>query len=442
MINAKKETYDVILEGGTLADAAGVRAGDIAVKQGKIAAIGSLKRANARRRVDARGLHILPGIIDSQVHFREPGDNPAEDLESGSRAALLGGVAAVFEMPNTMPPTTTTAALRDKLTRARDRMFCHYAFYVGGVAENARQLGKLERQPGCCGVKVFMGSSTGTLLASEDKEIAAILQNINRRAAFHSEDEETLNARTKMREKGNPASHAVWRNPASALRSTRRLIALAEKYKRQVHVLHISTGSEIAFLAKHKHIASVETTPQHLTLAAPDCYNRLGTFAQMNPPVRGASHRAAIWRGVQQGVVDVIGSDHAPHSKQAKNKAYPASPSGMPGVQTLLPVMLTHVNRGKLTLPHFIKMVTANPARLMGIKGKGWLKKNYDADFTLIDLKSRRRIENKWIASKCGWTPFDGFMATGWPLAVFLGGKEAMREGEILGKAKGKPLKF
>lgn len=437
--------YDLLLKGGTLADGVAEEVADIALLDGKIAARGVLDEAVAAQVIDAKGLHILPGAIDSQVHFREPSpaqNQGAEDLESGSRAALVGGISAVFEMPNTQPPTTSAESLTDKLTRAKNRMFCDYAFYIGGVGENAQELSKLQGLDGCCGVKVFMGSSTGTLLAADDEVLAKIISNLTRVAAFHAEDEPRLIARKGEALAGQVATHPIWRDEQTAVLATQRLLKLARQFNKQVHVLHISTAEEIAILAKNKDIASVETTPQHLTLSAPECYEQLGTRAQMNPPLREARHRQALWQGVADGVVDIIGSDHAPHTLEAKAKPYPQSPSGMTGTQTLLPIMLTHVNAGRLSLARLIELVCLAPVKRFAIKNRRGLEVGADGALTIIDLKAKRTIENSWIESKCGWTPFDGFHAQGFPQGVVLGGRLAMWNGEILGAASGKPLEF
>ena len=294
------QTFDLILAGGTVVNHDGVGQRDIGVRAGRVAEIGDLGAASAAERVDCRGLHVLPGVIDSQVHFREPGLAHKEDLETGSRGAVLGGVTAVFEMPNTNPATTSAEALEDKLRRARGRMHCDYAFWVGGTHENVADLPELERLPGAAGIKVFMGSSTGRLLVADDAGVLAILKTIRRRAAFHSEDEARLEERKPLRVPGDPASHPVWRDETAALRCTERLVRLAREARAQVHVLHISTREEIAFLEGAKDVASCEATPHHLTLSAED-YVRLGTKLQMNPPVRGAEHREGVWRGVSQG---------------------------------------------------------------------------------------------------------------------------------------------
>lgn len=436
------ETFDLLLKGGTLANQDGAAPRDVGVRSGRIAAIGSLSAAQAGETIDCKGLHILPGVIDTQVHFREPGNTHKEDLESGSRAAVMGGVTAVFEMPNTDPLTTSEAMLADKLKRAHGRMHCDFAFFVGGTHENIKDLPELERLPGAAGIKVFMGSSTGKLLVPDDGGLRAILKVIRRRASFHSEDEPRLEERKKERIEGDPRSHPVWRDVEAALKSTHRLVGIARETGARVHVLHISTGEEIDFLKDHKDVASCEATPHHLTLEAPECYERLGSRAQMNPPVRDARHRERIWHGVTQGIVDILGSDHAPHTLEEKAKPYPASPSGMTGVQTLVPLMLDHVNAGRLTLERFVDLSSAGPARLFNIARKGRIAAGYDADFTIVDLSQKKTIKNSWIASKSQWTPYDGKEVTGWPVGTIIRGRKVMWQGELVTAGKGEAVRF
>ena len=435
------EHYDLILKNGTVATPWGIVQCDIGVRQGRIAAMGAVSGGAAATR-DVRGLHVLPGVVDSQVHFREPGPTHKEDLETGSRAAVLGGVTSVFEMPNTAPPTTSADALNDKLTRARGRMWCDHAFYVGATPQNAEALADLELMHGVAGVKMFMGSSTGTLLVADDEHVARVLAHGRRRVAVHAEDEARLKERKQLALSGQPKTHPVWRDAEAALRATQRLVALANAAGRRVHVLHVSTAEEMAFLRQHKDIATVETTPNHLTLVAPECYERLGTYAQMNPPVRDAAHHEAIWRAIREGVVDVLGSDHAPHTREEKDKTYPDTPSGMPGVQTLVPIMLDHVNAGRLSLERFVDLTAHGPQRIFGLATKGRIAIGFDADFTIVDVKARRTIENKWIASRCGWTPFDGVTVTGFPVGAILRGETVMWEGELNGAPRGGPLQF
>ncbi|GAB4225610.1 MAG: dihydroorotase [Methyloligellaceae bacterium] len=436
------ETFDLIFRGGTLVNHDGVGPADIGIREGRIARIGSIAPDSAGEVVDVTGLHVLPGVIDSQVHFREPGGEHKEDLESGSRAAVMGGVTAVFEMPNTAPLTTTPETLADKVARATGRMHCDFAFYVGGTRENIADIPLLEKLPGSAGIKVFIGSSTGDLLVDDEESLARIIAALSRRAAFHSEDEARLNARRTLQREGEPLSHTEWRDAEAAMISTRRLIGLARRYGKRVHVLHVSTAEEMEFLARHKDVASVEATPQHLTLGAPEAYESLGTFAQMNPPVRDAAHREGLWRGLEQGVVDVIGSDHAPHTRQEKEKPYPASPSGMPGVQTLVPVMLDHVNAGRLTLERFVDLTSHGPQRIFGIAAKGRIAAGYDADLTIVDLKRECRIEEDWLASKCGWSPFTGRKVRGWPVGTVIRGHRVMWEGELAEPGQGRPVRF
>jgi dihydroorotase len=381
-------------------------------------------------------------VIDTQVHFREPGMTHKEDLESGSRSAVMGGVTAVFEMPNTNPTTTSAAAMADKVARGHHRMHCDFAFFIGGTRENTKDLPELERLPGCAGVKVFIGSSTGSLLVEDDEGVRNILKVIHRRAAFHSEDEYRLNERKHLRVEGDPRSHPIWRDEQAALICTQRLVQLAHETGKRIHVLHISTAEEMTFLRDHKDVASVEATPHHLTLEAPECYERLGTLAQMNPPVRDRRHRDAIWHGLAQGVVDVLGSDHAPHTAEEKAKTYPATPSGMTGVQTLVPIMLDHVNAGRLSLPRFVDLTSAGPARLFGISRKGRIAVGYDADLTVVDLKRQTTITNAWIASRAGWTPYDGMSVTGWPVGTIVRGSRVMWEGELTTPGHGEPVEF
>ena len=403
--------------------------------------IGSLGRAAAATTIEARGLYVLPGVIDTQVHLREPGLTHKEDFESGTRAAVKGGVTAVFDMPNTKPATTGAAELADKVARAAGRMHCDFAFWLGGAHNNVADIPDLERLPGAAGFKVFMGSSTGSLLVADDEGIAAILAKTRRRAAFHSEDEARLEERKPLRVPGDPSSHPVWRDEITALRSTQRLLAIAREKQAIVHVLHVSTAEEIELLAQNKDIASVEVTPHHLTMTADD-YKRLGTLAQMNPPVRAARHREGLWRGVAQGIVDIFGSDHAPHTLEEKAQPYPESPSGMTGVQTSVPLLLDHVNAGRMSLQRFVDLTSAGPARLFGIAGKGRAAVGYDADFTVVDLKRRETIRNSWIASRVGWTPYDGKEVLGWPVGTFVRGAKAMWEGELVTPATGAPVRF
>ncbi len=434
-------TFDLLFRNGTVVNQDGVHACDVAVSGGRIAGLGSFSPESAGETVDCTGLHLLPGVMDTQVHFREPGLTHKEDLESGSRAAVMGGVTAVFEMPNTNPLTTTPERFAEKVAAAHHRMHCDFAFWVGGTRGNAREVAELERLPAAAGIKVFMGSSTGDLLVEDDEGVAEILKRTRRRAAFHSEDEYRLIERRGERVPGDPASHPVWRDAEAAMSSTRRLVRIARETGARIHVLHISTAEEMVFLKDHKDVASVEVTPHHLTLAD-DLYARLGTLIQMNPPVRSASHRDGIWWGVTQGIADILGSDHAPHTLEEKARPYPDSPSGMTGVQTLVPIMLDHVAAGRMSLERLVDMTSAGPARLFGITGKGRIAAGYDADLTVVDLSRRETIRNEWIASKSQWTPYDGRTVTGWPVGTVVRGTRVMWEGDLTAPGTGEAVRF
>lgn len=417
----------------------------IGVKDGKIAVISKspLQTGPDAEAIDCTGLVVLPGVIDSQVHFREPGMTHKEDLESGTRAAAMGGVTSIFEMPNTVPATTTLELFQDKLQRANGRAWVNYAFYIGGSPDNVAELAALEMLPGCAGIKVFMGSSTGTLLVEDDPTLEKIFRSGRRRVILHSEDEPRLRQRRQIAiDSGDVKDHPVWRDVESAVTSTRRLLHLARRTGRPVHVLHVSSAEELEILKDEKDIASVEALPQHLTLAAPECYERLGTKAQQNPPIREDRHRQALWKAVHSGVVDVLGSDHAPHTLEEKARPYPQSPSGMPMVQTLVPLMLNHVSKGRLSLRRFVELVGEGPRRVFGCKSKGRIAVGLDADFTIVDMNKQQIVRNEWIQSRCGWTPFDGETLTGWPVISVIAGRVVLREGRLQGSANGKAVLF
>jgi len=414
---------------------------DIGLLGNKIKKIGKIE-LNSSKVYNATDKVVLPGIIDTQVHFREPGSTDAEDLESGSRAAVLGGVTALFEMPNTNPPTSNLVEFDKKLQAAKNRMHSNYAFYFGATPDNTNQLAKLKDVEGCCGVKLFAGSSTGNLLVDKEADIEKVISSSDRIVSIHSEDEDIIKLRKKFIKKGDVHSHAEWRNVEVAMSSTRRVVKIAERYNKKIHVLHVTTREEVDFLAMHKKNVTFETTPQHLTMYAPDCYNTLGTYAQMNPPLRTKEHYDRLWLAIKNNIVDVLGSDHAPHLKENKDKEYPNSPSGMPGVQTIFPVMLDHVNNGKLTLQQLINLMCENPCKIFGIKNKGYLKEGYDADITVADMNKEVVIKNEMIASKCGWTPFNNHKVKGFPVATIVNGHLVMSDGKVVEESKGTPLKF
>lgn len=436
--------FDLILKNGTVLLPGRTIVTDIGVIGGKIEAIGNLQQASAAEIINCKNLHVMPGLIDTQVHFREPGATHKEDLEHGMKAAALGGITAVFEMPNTKPLTTTPEALQEKLDIAAKVGWTDHAFYFGGTAGNAKDLNQWENLPGVCGVKIFMGSSTGDLLVASDDDVSAVLANGRRVVACHAEDEMMMNEnkKTMLGDSTDVRLHPVWRSVESCVSATTRLIRLARQHNRRVHVLHISTADEMEILKDHRDIASVEVLANHLTLHAPDCYDRFGNFAQQNPPIREKHHQDALWKAIDSGLVDILASDHAPHTIEEKSKPYPQSPSGTPGVQTLLGVMLNHVHNGKLSLERLADLMAEGPHRIHQIAGKGRIARGYDADFTIVDLMARHTITNAEQASKSGWTAFDGVTVTGWPVMTVIRGNVVMRDGALASTPIGKPVRF
>ena len=432
---------DLIIKNGTCYIDDNLEKLDLGIQNGKISHIGNLKEEKSKNTIDVTNKIVLPGLMDTQVHFREPGSVDAEDLHSGSRAAVVGGITSVFEMPNTNPPTTNFEEFQKKINIGK-RMYCNHAFYFGATAENYQLLEKLKDLDGCCGIKLFAGSSTGNLLVDKEDDIEKVFKHASKVVAVHSEDEEILKLRKKLIENGNVKTHPVWRNEEVAISSTRKIVKIAKRLNKKAHILHVTTKEEVDFLSQNKGNVTFEITPQHLTIYAPDCYDNLGSYAQMNPPIRDKSHYDRLWYAVRNNYNDTIGSDHAPHLKINKEKPYPNSPSGMPGVQTILPVMLNHMNNGKINLNQIVNFLCKNPVKIFGIKNKGYIKKNFDADFTIVDLKKEIEIKNENIESKCGWSPFNGYKFKGVPIYTIIGGDIKMQDGKIIGEPTGKPLSF
>jgi dihydroorotase len=436
---------DLVVAGGHVFVNGRIEALDVAVAEGKTIGIGPPGKFNSQGRetIDARGLHVLPGVIDSHVHFREPGKEDREDFESGTRSAVLGGVTCVFDMPNTLPSVTNQAALSDKLARIEGRAWCDFGLYIGADGANTTQLPELEQERGVCGIKVFMSSSTTDLMVTSESDLKAVMETGSRIVSLHAEDDDRINARRYIAEQAaNVLVHGEWRDVESAYRATERAIRLARRARRRIHVLHVSSGREMELIAQNKDLVSCEVLPQHLTFHAPECYTQLGAKAQQNPPIREEADQNALWQAIADGTVDVVGSDHGPHTLADKAQPYPNMAAGMPGTQTLVPLMLDYVAQGRISLARLVDLVCTGPARVFGIEGKGAIAIGNDADFTLVDLKARRTITNDWIASKVGWTAYDGRPVTGWPAGTIVRGHCVMFEGDLRGRQSGEVVKF
>ncbi len=435
--------YDLLIRNGTCVLPWGMEQIDIGVRDGRIAALGAPAGATAAQIIDARGLHVLPGLIDSHVHLRDPGDAAVESIPTGTKAAVLGGIAVVFDMPNTMPAIVDADRLAWKQDYVERAAWCDMGLYVGGTKENIDDLAVLESGRGVCAVKIFAASSTGDLLVEDDENLERVMRLGRRRIAYHSEDEYRLQSRRALFKRGDPyACHMEWRDEETAFLGTRRLMALARKTGRPAHILHVSTEEELRYLMDFRDIATVEVLVNHLTQVAPEAYDNLGGFGVMNPPIRGRRHFDAAWAAIADGTVDTVGSDHAPHAREKKTLPWPDCAAGLTGVQTIVPVMLSHVNAGRLSLQRLVDLMCAGPARVYGVLGKGRLAAGYDADFTVVDLKRRRRIEESRIASPCGWTPFAEMETAGWPVATVVRGQVVMREDEVLGEPTGRLVRF
>lgn len=436
-------SYDLILRGGTLVLPWGETRADVAVRKGRIATIGDLRTAEAAEVIDCAGLHVMPGLTDPHVHLRDPGDPSVETLGTGTKGAVLGGLTAVYDMPNTQPSITSREQLDWKRNHIRETAWCDVGMYIGGARSNVPDLGALEREPNVCAIKVFAGSSTGDLMIEDDETLERVMRNGARRIAYHSEDEYRLQARKPIFAQGGPYRlHAEWRDVECAFLGTRRLMALARKTGRPAHILHVSTAEELDYMKDFRDVGTVEVLLNHLTQWAPDAYEALGGYAVMNPPIRDKRHLDAAWAAIADGTVDTVGSDHAPHPKAAKERPWPATAAGLTGVQTIVPLMLNHVSEGRLSLSRLADLMAAGPARVYGATGKGRLAAGYDADFTVVDMGKSRTIEADWLVSPCGWSPFTGARCQGWPVMTVIRGQPVMREDEVIGVPSGEPVRF
>jgi dihydroorotase len=421
----------------------GITPADVRVEDGKIAEIApGLEPRAGEEQVDATGLHLMPGVIDPQCHFREPGNTHKEDLESGSRAAAAGGVTAFLDMPNTNPPGVTAADIRAKYALAGTKCHVDFGFFIGATPDNLEELNSI---PEACGIKVFMGSSTGTLLVSERPDLDRIFGNGRKLIAVHAEDDAMIKENAaRLGDKATLQDHPFVRSPEAALKATKLAVELSKKYNRRLHILHLTTEEEADFLREEKveGLISVEVCPQHFLLIAPQIYDALGTYAQMNPPLREARHGKALWQALKDGVIDCTATDHAPHTREEKDKGYPKAPAGMPGVETLFPLMLNRVSQGLCTLPDLARWMSEGPARLYGMKGKGRIAVGNDADFAFVDMNATRTFRNGEMQTKVNWTPYHGWTVKGVPVMTMVRGRFVFKDGKFNEPGWGEPIRF
>lgn len=417
--------------------------GDVRICGGEIVEVASeipTLDGGADREIDANGLTLLPGVIDPQVHFREPGLEHKEDLFTASCACAKGGVTSFLEMPNTRPLTTTQAALDDKLRRAAEKCLVNYGFFIGATAENLPDL--LEAHP-TPGIKIFMGSMHGPLLVGGEEKLEEIFSNGKRLIAVHAEDQARIEQRRQeFAGSIDPAIHSQIQDNEAALLATKLALKLSHKYQRRLHILHLSTGEEAELLRQDKPSwVTAEVTPQHLLLNT-SAYQQIGTLAQMNPPLRSPQDNQILWQALLDGVIDFIATDHAPHTLEEKAKGYPNTPSGMPGVETSLPLMLTQAVEGKCTVAQVANWMSAAVAKAYQIPNKGAIAAGYDADLVLVDLENYRPVLREELLTKCGWSPFEGWNLTGWPIVTIVGGQVVYEQGKLNTNVRGKALTF
>lgn len=412
----------------------------VLIEGGRIAAVGAAAHARADEVVDADGLHLMPGVIDDQVHFRDPGLTHKEDLRTGSRACAAGGVTSFLEMPNTDPQTVTVEALEEKLALGARLAVVNYGFYIGATTDNVAELRRATRTPG---IKIFIGSSTGHMLVDEQERLEEIFAETTLPITAHCEDEATVRAnRAALRPPLTVHDHSRIRDHRAAVTATLRAIDLARRHNHRFHVLHVSTAEEVDILARQpRDLITAEACPHHLFLDTSD-YGRLGTLAQMNPSLKTAADRAALWRGLHEGAIQIIATDHAPHTLEEKAAPYPASPSGVPAVEVVLPLMLNEVNRGRCTLQDLAAWMCDRPARIWDIVGKGRIEEGYDADLVLVDMAAERAVRNAEQRTKCGWSPWDGTVLTGWPVRTWVGGRTVFAAGRVESEAVGREVVF
>lgn len=411
----------------------------VLIEGSQIAAIGGSTRVKVDETVYATGMHLLPGVIDDQVHFREPGMTHKEDLETGSRACAKGGVTTYLEMPNTDPPTITKEAVEAKLSLAAGKSLVNYGFFIGATADNISEMNRVTRTPG---IKIFMGSSTGDLLIDKPDVLERIFAETRLPISAHCEDEDTIKANAeRIGKTTNVTQHSVIRDEQAAMEATRRATNLALQYDHRLHVLHLSTAAEAALLSEYQKLITAEVCPHHLLLNVED-YMRLGTLAQVNPSLKTADDNERLWQGLCDGHVQVIASDHAPHTWQEKCKKYPDSPSGIPSVENTLALMLDQVNRERCTLQQVVQWMCAAPARVWDMVDKGRIEVGYDADLVLVDMNKTARIQNTGQESKCKWSPWHGVELKGWPVRTWVVGHELYRDGEIDESRRGAEVIF
>ncbi len=430
----------LLIKNATIVSGASETSSDVLIENGKISRVGSDIPDSTGNILEATGLYLIPGALDPQVHFREPGQTWKEDLASGSRAAAAGGVTGFFDMPNNKPSAITADDIAAKKALAAEKSCVNYNFFIGATRDNLDELNAVDN---VCGIKIFMGASTGDLLVSDRESLETIFANGERLIAVHAEDDDFINAqKPKYADSTDFADHQHVRSPEAALKATQLAVELSMRYKRRLHILHLSTADEVVFLDEKKGLGpiSVEVCPQHFLLTAPEVYQRLGALAQMNPPLRTEEHATALWEGLVKGTIDCIATDHAPHTLEEKGQPFGKAPSGMPGVETSLPLLLNQVNLGRCKLTDVVRWMCENPVKLYGVQNKGFIKPGHDADLVLVDMGRSRTIRDDELHTRVNWSPYNGWETQGWPIMTIVGGQMVYREGDFFDEVRGSEI--
>lgn len=431
-----------VLKNAHLVSSKEVVEGDLLIEDGLITKMGGNIDMPGSEEIDCSDKYILPGVIDAHVHFRSPGYEYKEDWETGSRAALAGGVTTVFDMPNTDPHTTTLEALEQKRVLAREKSHVNFGLFFGGTGNNIEEVKKAD---GIVGVKVYMGETTGQVVDEDtdfmDKLLRDLFEQTSRVVAIHAEDEEMIKKRLEIyKDEKNPEVHSLIRNDMVAFTAARRAVHIAKKYGGRLHICHMSTKKEAELMSKYpEDTITCEVAPHHLNFTVSD-YAEKGNLIKMNPPVRSMKDVDALWEALRDGTVSIIATDHAPHLLKEKEQDYWHAPAGVPGVEFSLPLMLNSVNEGLIELADVVRLMCEGPATLYDIKNKGLLKVGYDADLTVVDMGMVKEVRNEDVKSKCGWSPYSGMNLRGWPVMTFLRGILMMENGKIVSGEKGKEV--
>lgn len=430
--------FDLILRNGKVVLPSGITEGDLGITNGKITQIGKIsEKAEVER--DCAGLFILPGAIDMHVHFRDPGFPQKEDFHTGSCAAAAGGITTVVDMPNTLPPTLTCQALEEKRAIAAAKSVVNYGFYIALSEDNIEEVKKAKN---IAGVKLFLGSTTGNLLVQKLEAIEQLLK-LGKFVITHAEDESIIKGNAeKFKDALDPKVHSLIRSPKAAYESVKSILHLAKKHDARIHITHASTAGEVELLRKFKGSkVSADCTTHHLYLNE-DAYAKSGNFVKMNPPLRSEEDRQALWEALKDGTIQAVDTDHAPHTKAEKEQPYLEAPSGVPGEETMLPLLLNSVNNGDLNLSNVCKFVCENPAKLLGMKSKGKIEVGFDADLTIVDMNKQAEVGANGYFTKCGWSPFAGWKLKGWPVMTVVGGEIVFENGKVNEAIRGKEVEY